>query len=241
MNALVQVGMGDMERMAEAAAKSGMFGFKTREQVLTIMAVAQAEGLHPARALQEYEIVQGRPTLRSAAMLARFQAAGGKVRWVKSTDKECEAVFSHPAGGELSVRWDMARAASAGLAGKPNWKQYPAQMLRARCITEGVRAVFPGCIGGFYAPEEVADMVPAGEARPSGGVTSEDIAMANIAAEADPVAAVREAESLPALKAAFSAAAAEAKRRGDDGLLAEVVAAKDQRKIELEAIDAEVA
>lgn len=36
-------------------------------------------------------------------------------------------------------------------------KQYPRQMLRARVISEGIRTIFPGCIGSFYTPEEAQD------------------------------------------------------------------------------------
>ena len=34
-------------------------------------------------------------------------------------------------------------------------------MLRARCISEGIRTVFPACVAGVYTPEEVADFAPA--------------------------------------------------------------------------------
>jgi hypothetical protein len=34
-------------------------------------------------------------------------------------------------------------------------------MLRARCISEGIRAVYPGCVVGVYTPEEVQDFQPA--------------------------------------------------------------------------------
>ena len=37
------------------------------------------------------------------------------------------------------------------------WHKYPRQMLRARVISEGIRAVYPGGCSGFYTPEEVAD------------------------------------------------------------------------------------
>jgi hypothetical protein len=34
-------------------------------------------------------------------------------------------------------------------------------MLRSRCISEGIRTVFPGVLVGTYTPEEVEDMAPA--------------------------------------------------------------------------------
>jgi hypothetical protein len=55
----------------------------------------------------------------------------------------------------------MAQAKAIGLATKDNWKNYPKAMLRARCISEGIRTVYPGCIVGVYTPEEVQDMEPA--------------------------------------------------------------------------------
>jgi hypothetical protein len=33
-------------------------------------------------------------------------------------------------------------------------------MLRSRCISEGIRSVYPGSVTGFYSPEEVADFEP---------------------------------------------------------------------------------
>lgn len=148
-----------IEKAGQYIAKSGLFGVKTPEQAIALMLVAQAEGRSPFEAARDYHIIQGRPSLKSDAMLARFQQAGGKVRWLESTDTKCSAEFSHPQGGSLTVSWTIERAKQAGLTGKDNWRQYPAQMLRARCISEGVRAVYPGACSGMYTPEEVQDMV----------------------------------------------------------------------------------
>ncbi len=58
----------------------------------------------------------------------------------------------------MTLDWTMERAKAAGLTGKDNWRNYPRQMLKARCISEGVRAVFPGACSGIYSVEEVQDM-----------------------------------------------------------------------------------
>jgi len=149
--------------MASSITKSGLFGIKTQDQALALMLVAQAEGRHPASVATEFDIVQGRPALKSQAALSRFQLAGGKIQWVKRTEDECAAEFSHPAGGTLTVSWTWKRAVDAGLTGKQTWKQYPIQMLSARVVAEGVRAVFPACLNGVYLAEEVQDF----DARPS--------------------------------------------------------------------------
>jgi len=155
MTALVPVQ--DIERMATAVAKSGLFGIKTAEQGVALMLIAQAEGLHPAIAARDYHVIQGRPALKTDAMMARFQQAGGKVEWKVYTDAEVTGTFSHPAGGSLTVTWTLEQAKRIGLAGKDNWKNYPRAMLRARCISEGIRSVYPGCVVGVYTPEEVQD------------------------------------------------------------------------------------
>lgn len=147
----------DQERMAQAIAKSGLFGLKDPVQVLALMAVAQAEGRHPASVARDYHVIQGRPALKADAMLARFQAAGGAVEWITYTDEKVEARFSHPQGGSLTLAWTLAQAKSIGLATKDNWKTYPRAMLRARVISEGIRTVYPGVLVGEYTPEEVGD------------------------------------------------------------------------------------
>jgi hypothetical protein len=155
MNNLVPVQ--DIERMAASVAKSGLFGIKTAEQAVALMLIAQAEGSHPAIAARDFHVISGRPALKADAMLARFQAAGGKVRWSSYTDQLVAAVFSHPAGGEVEISWSIQQAKQAGLTGKDVWKQYPRAMLRARVISEGIRTVFPGVAVGIYTPEEVGD------------------------------------------------------------------------------------
>lgn len=148
----------DMTLMADSIAKSGLFGMKNVNEVLALMLVAQAEGLHPATAARDYHIIQGRPALKADAMLARFQQAGGKVDWTDYTDQVVTGIFTHPNGGTLKLSWSIEQATKAGL-NKPGsgWSKYPRAMLRARVVSEGIRSVYPGCVIGTYTPEEVAD------------------------------------------------------------------------------------
>jgi hypothetical protein len=144
--------------MALAVAKSGLFGVKTPDQAMALMLIAQAEGLHPAIAARDYHVINGRPTLKADAMLARFHSAGGSVRWGEYTDRRVVGTFSHPQGGSVEVEWTLDMATSAGLTKNPTWKSYPRQMLRARCVSEGIRTVFPGVVVDTYTPEEAEDM-----------------------------------------------------------------------------------
>lgn len=158
------VPISDIERMAQAVAKSRLFGVENQEQAFALMCVAQAEGMHPAIAARDYHIIKGRPSLKADAMLARFQTAGGSVSWKALTETKAVAVFSHKQGGSVEIEWTMEMAKRAGLASNDNWRKFPRAMLRARCISEGIRTVFPGVVAGYYTPEEVEDM-PAQEMR----------------------------------------------------------------------------
>jgi len=149
-----------VERMALAVAKSGLFGVKTPDQAMALMLIAQAEGMHPAIAARDYHVINGRPTLRADAMLARFQQAGGRVEWGEYTDRKVVGTFTHPQGGSVRIEWTTDMAVSAGLTRNPTWKSYPRQMLRARCISEGIRTIYPGVAIGTYTPEEAEDMAP---------------------------------------------------------------------------------
>jgi hypothetical protein len=150
----------DMQQMAEVAAGSKMFGFKNPQEAMAIMLLCQAENLHPAVAMRDFHVIQGRPALKADAMLARFQQAGGKVEWKEYTDAKVTGLFSHPQGGSLEVSWTLQQAKSIGIANKDNWKNYPRAMLRARVVSEGIRSVYPGCVVGVYTPEEVQDFSP---------------------------------------------------------------------------------
>lgn len=186
---LAVIPIGDIQQMAVAVAKSGLFGMKTPDQALALMLIAQAEGLHPAIAARDYHIIEGRPSLKADAMLARFQAAGGSVKWPEMTDQRVAGIFSHPQGGTVEIDWTIETAKRAGLGpgkhrnGSDNmWSKYPRQMLRARVISEGVRAVYPGVVVGMYTEEEVNDSV-----EESHSITTGKIVDAEIVEEKDPV------------------------------------------------------
>ena len=194
-----------MQVMASAIVKSGLFGMKTPDQALALMIVATAEGRHPGSVASDYHIIQGRASLKADSMLARFQQSGGRVEWHDHTNEKVAATFSHPAGGSLRIDWDMARAKAAGLGGNDNWRSYPRQMLRARVISEGVRATFPAVLNGMYTPEEVQEFDaprPVRSAKVETKTEVIEVIAPNITVEkvdGEPVIAVRETEqTIPA-------------------------------------------
>jgi hypothetical protein len=194
----------DMQRMAVAIAKSGLFGMKEPDQALALMMLAQSEGKHPATVARDFDLIQGRPAKKSEAILRDFQASGGKVEWQEMTDKRAAALFSHPASPKpVLIDWDMDRAKRAGLGGKDMWAKYPRQMLRARVISEGCRAIAPSSTSGFYVPEEVREF----DEKPAPvNAAIEQAAQAPDLNEVEAYVNAMDVPTLPALKAAFEAA-----------------------------------
>lgn len=225
-----------MERLAHALVKSKLFGIQSVDQAIALMAVAQATGKSAASIAIDYDIIQGRPSKKSAAMLRDFIASGGSVKWHELTEKVADATFSHPAGGTVRIKWDMDTAKQAGLAGKSGpWQQYPRAMLRSRCVSEGVRTVCPLATGGLYTPEEVTDMAPPPtpeeiDVTPIKPVLTTDDVQAH-------VAAMRKAADLGELREAFKTAYSDAKQAGDVGALEMFEATKDDVKASMEAVE----
>lgn len=163
-----QPGLADIERMADYCVKSKLFNVQNKEQAVALMLLCEAKGLHPMEAVERYHIIQGRHSMRADAMLAEFQRRGGKITWIASTAEVARAEFMAAGLGKPFVyeyTFDMAKR--AGLTGKDNWRKDPEAMLRARCITGGVRACDPGVNQGAYTPDEVESF----DSRPEVDVT----------------------------------------------------------------------
>ena len=165
------VTMDDMQKMAAAMVKSKMFGFKTIEEAMSIMLIAQAEGRPAALAARDYHVIQGRPALKADAMLARFQQEGGVVEWAEYTDQKVSGKFSHPKSCPVpvTITWTLDMAKRIGLATRENWRNYPRAMLRSRVISEGVRTTYPGIAVGIYTVDEMQDLAKEKDITPTAG------------------------------------------------------------------------
>jgi hypothetical protein len=214
-----------------------LFGIKTPEQAAALMLIAQAEGTSPALALRDYHVISGRPTLKADAILARFQQAGGKVRWLKLTEQEAVAVFSHPAGGDVEINWTMEMARKAQLLGNGTWQKYSRAMLRSRCISEGVRTVYPGVVCGVYTPEEIEsiDVAPVSAPAPVRAISAQaPVIELEYVPEQELTAsdAIAAADTIEVLRKVYTAAMRSAQGEEEKAAL---TAAKDARKIQLES------
>jgi hypothetical protein len=147
----------DLKDMAMAMHASKLYKFEKPEQYLALMFKAQAEGRHPATVVEDYHFFNGRAGLKAEAALARHLESDGTVEWITTTATCCEAKFSHPRGGTYTSKFTIEDAKKAGLTGKDVWQKYSEDMLRARVIARGCRAVNPGVFRGMRVLEELQD------------------------------------------------------------------------------------
>jgi hypothetical protein len=167
----------DIREISADLAKSGLFAMKTTEQVFAMMMICRSEGIDPVQAVKRYHIIDGKPSMRADAMQADFMRQGGTVEWIVSNAEECHAVFSHSASPRpFEIHLKVKDYMDSGVAMvwkdgkqilKDNWKKSPAAMLRARAISNGVRAVLPGVVAGIYTPEETQDFEKEPTANPN--------------------------------------------------------------------------
>lgn len=218
----------EMEGMASYIVRSKLFGAKDESQAMSLMLLAQAEGLHPMTAIQDFDIVQGRPARKTHSILARFQAAGGSVAWEEINATRACGTFSHKQGGSLRVEWTFEQAKKANLTNKDNWKNYPQAMLRARCIAEGIRAVFPGAIGGMLTVEEAQDVEPVQQPMKDINPISSQHQLSQ-----DWIAAVTECNTTEELTAVWTAGVADIKKANDKPLYDQFKAAVGKRGVEM--------
>lgn len=146
-----------IDRVGEMFAKSGMFGCDRVEQGKVLAMVCLAEKKSPVQITRDYDIVEGKLRKKALAALADFRAAGGKHRWLASGDEPADieehrqAVLqlTAPDGETITYRYSMADARAEGLI-RPNsrWQKRPGNMLRARCISNGIGMLMPEIFAG---------------------------------------------------------------------------------------------
>lgn len=147
----------DLVRAAKYFTQSRLFNVKSEAQAVTLFLKAQADGVHFAKAFDTYHVFEnGQVSIKTLALQSNFLQRGGQIEWLERTDARVTARFTMRKTS-LEVTWDEARAKKAGLWGKKNWNQFPAQMLASRVLAEGIRAIDPASTLSLYTVDEVRD------------------------------------------------------------------------------------
>ena len=154
-----------IERLGKIMWESGLFGLSKPAQGAMLALKSITEQRDPLDIMREFHIVEGKFSKKSEAMLAQFQALGGKRtwRWTSWSEDKAAAIVVDKNGFEYAVEFTYDQAERAGIIynkeGKVKdvWRKSRADMLPARCISKTIRMIEPAIANGMYAPEELDD------------------------------------------------------------------------------------
>lgn len=142
---------------------------ETPEQALAIILTGRELGIGDMQALNNINVIQGKPTVPPQLMLALINRTGQLEDMLITDDGQCCAVTMKRRGRQPhSEAFSMKDAAlmktteyiggekkTISLSEKYNWKQQPAVMRKWRAVAACARVVFPDVILGLYTPDEM--------------------------------------------------------------------------------------
>lgn len=145
----------DILSISKAFAESGMFpDIKSAAQAMVKIQAGQELGIKPFAAMNGIHIISGKATI-GAGLIASSIKGSGKYdyRIITQNDKVCEIEFFE---GKESLGKSKFTIDEAKKAGTKNLDKFPANMLFARAISNGVKWYTPDVFQGpVYVPEEM--------------------------------------------------------------------------------------
>ncbi len=154
-----------LERLAAAAADSGLYGSgaKIKAQLLMKLIYGRDLQIPVSAALSAIDIYDGKMELSSNLIAALLEAHPHYAyAIVETTNERCELEFFKDGRSLGKAKFDAADATTAGLADTDYYRHYPSDMFFARAITRGARRYCPGLGRGvaIYATGELAKRTP---------------------------------------------------------------------------------
>ena len=145
----------DILSISKAFAESGMFpDIRSAAQAMVKIQAGQELGIKPFAAMNGIHIISGKATI-GAGLIASSIKGSGKYdyRIITQSEKVCEIEFFE---GKESLGKSKFTIEEAKKAGTKNLDKFPANMLFARAISNGVKWFTPDVFQGpVYVPEEM--------------------------------------------------------------------------------------
>jgi len=163
--------------MARTLVQSGFLpaGVATLEKAATVILKGRELGIPPMQSLAHLHPIGGKLTCSAELMLALLARSGITWEWERDgTDgREAAILFRRPGFAPVTGRFAMEDAQriqvveprngsrqTVRLADQEAWRNYPANLLRARAISNGARMIGPDYLAGMsYTPEELGAKV----------------------------------------------------------------------------------
>jgi len=161
--------MEEIQTLIESGLLPSSLG--TPERVLTVLQTGRELGMSPMQAFNNIHVIGGRPVISSAMMGALLSRSGVDFDYTKDFVTEGDKIITElefeyyndrlkkTKKKVFSITWKQMEV--AGYTEKQNWTKYPKEMMRARCMSYAVRALFPHILvfkgGGLYTDAEIVD------------------------------------------------------------------------------------
>lgn len=168
-----------LEQFGQYIFQSNMFGVRNPAEGFIIGVTCQQENMTLMQFKERYHIIQGQIAMKAEAILANLLELGGEYEIIDRTpDRVALKVTYKKATFVSELTWDVAQHESYTRASKDsngkfyndsvpieqrnfkdNWStpRRRMQMMWARVVSDGVRAVCPLATRGHYTPEEAID------------------------------------------------------------------------------------
>lgn len=153
-----------LEQFGQYIFQSNMFGARNPAEGFVIGITCQQEGMTLMGFKERYHVIMGQIAMKSEAMLANLLELGGEYEIIDRTPERAAIKITYKKATLLSeLKWedaqkeDYTKAKNGQL--KDNWStpRRRMQMMWARVVSDGVRAVCPLATRGHYTPEEAID------------------------------------------------------------------------------------
>ena len=153
--------LAEIMQYADLFYQSGMFpGIRSMAAAAVKIMAGREYGLKPFEAINAFHIVKEKLTM-SADTMAKLVKRSGRYdfRCVENTDTRCEIHFSERSGQEWkAIGTSVFTIADAKRAGTQNIDKYPANMLFARALSNGVKWHCPDALATLaYVEGEISD------------------------------------------------------------------------------------
>ena len=152
-----------LDKLGETFAASGFFGAVTKSTATAALINCFIEGLSPVEYKAKYHIMQdGSTTIKSDYAQRNFRRLGGRWHFNEWTADVCDVTFTYEGEetrGRVTLDEFKQNGVAIGKSGqlKDNWRKFPREMLKARCLATYIRAICPEALEGQYTQEEAQD------------------------------------------------------------------------------------
>lgn len=159
--------MADWQMIREQAKVLVASGFlpssvKTPEAAMAIILTGRELGIGPMAALNNINVIQGKPTLSPQLMLGMVNGTNQveDIR-IEADVNGATVTVKRKGRSPYTTTFGPKEAKAMQLDGKDNYRKQPATMYQWRAVAANLRVTFPDVIMGMYTPDEMGATVTA--------------------------------------------------------------------------------